>query len=276
MPALQAQERPRTPPGHAKRPGEAPPGPRCQDQQTPPTLPHAGRTPDRRTAAHAPPRWTGRNHRPRPHAGDRPHAPRPQEGPPRPQARTRTNYQTTPQKLRPGPAERPTLPKTGPAHIHLIYSKAAPAPVARISSASLPKRPGADQPGGPAEIGPARTPGRNARTGSAAPAPAPLALPEISTSDRTSRPGRRTPCRPESTPDRRTPPAARAGQLHRDRLPPSPLPPGPPSPPSPEIVTSSAPDALPPVALPRSAQTGPGDKTYKNHALKLYIVNKCP
>lgn len=193
-------------------------------------------------------------------------------GPGRPTTRRAAHRDKLPPpaaKAPPRPAERPTLPKTGKPHIHLIYSKAAPAPVARISSASLPKRPERISPDAlrdrprPRTKSPARL-RLPCRPRSAQGPP----LPEITTSDSTSRPGRRTPCRPGSTPDRRTAPAAHAGQPNRPRLPPSPAlrdQSGPPSPgpPSPEIGPSSTPDALPPSPRRDQPRSGPPSERTK-------------
>lgn len=186
------------------------PGPQRPCPETPPPAP------DRRTGRHQAspgaaraagpaeigpealpqlrPRWTGRNHRPRP--GDQPG---PVEAPPTPSgprkahhAQSGTPGQTTGPRRKSSttPSRAAHAAENRQAHIHLIYSKSAPAPVARISPAQLAKTPQADPPGRAPRSAPARTPGRNARTGSAAPAPAPLALPEISTRDST---GPRTP-----------------------------------------------------------------------------------
>lgn len=152
----EAQVRPRATPGGPEKIT----GPRCQDQPTPPTMPHAGRTPDRWTAAHAPPRSAPAPtspERPRPgdqpgqatpqaaphqlrpdrcHAGQatpaegppaldrkKPPAPAPwrstapaaQEGPPRAERPTGTNYHHQPQKLHHAQQSGPRCRKQAPA-----------------------------------------------------------------------------------------------------------------------------------------------------------------
>jgi len=159
----------------------------------------------------------------------------------------KTNHHQ-PQKLRPGPAERPRTPKTSPGDIPIIYRDrprlpSPCGPACQKRPRLPPPRVHAGRPAGD-QHQPPRTPGRSTSQGSTSPGP--VALPEIRAAhqpgqtDSTSGPRWTAPPGPAPTVAR----APRSPAAHRR-----------PVAPSPEIGPSSTPEALPPGS---PAEIGPG------------------